>query len=239
MKRIGITTTAALAILALTAASIASTATALEILPTPTATSPLSFTDKAGPGTPFGTLTNLLNSPIECKKDTSKGSFTTATLGTIELRFEECGQLGQKCTGLKDEAGKITFKGTVHFADGLLSGKQVAAFAFLTTEVTHFTCGIVLFEVLAGGCQAGLVLENSLNKLVEKVFVAFLLKEKINGDTDIPFINLPTESACELKLRVSEGEKEDMSAFKQEGTGEQEIEGFKQNGVAVTVLLHT
>jgi hypothetical protein len=239
MKRIAITTTTALAILALTAASIASTATALEILPTPTATSPLSFIDKAGPGTPFGTLTNLLNGPIECLKDTSKGSFTSATLGTIEIKFEDCKQLGQKCTGLKDEAGKITLKGELHFTDGLLSAKVVAAFAILTTEVTHFTCGLVLVEILAGGCQAGLVLENSLDKLVSKVLVAFLLKEKINGDTDIPFINLPTESACELKLRVSEGEKEDMSAFKQDGAGEEELESFQQNGVAVTVLLHT
>jgi hypothetical protein len=238
MRRLKLVGFTALAILALTAMAMASTAMALEILPTPTAENPLTFTGKAGKGGTLSTLTNLLSAPVECEKNKSSGSFTTATLGTIKIEFEGCKQLTQTCTGLKDEAGKITFKGEVHFTDGLLTAKQVAAFAVLTTEVTHFTCGLILVEVLAGGCQAGLVLENSLNKLVEKVFVAFLLKEKIAGDTDIPFINLPTESACELKVRVSEGEKEDMGAIKQEGTAEEELETFKQK-VAVTTLLHT
>ncbi len=238
MRRLKLVGFAVLAVLALTAMGMANTAMALEILPTPTEKAPVSFTAKAGPGN-LSTLGNLLNSPVECNKNTSKGSFTSATLGTIEIKFAECKQFGVACTGLKDEKEKITFNGNVHFTDGLLSGKQVAAFAVLTTEVTHFTCGLILVEVLAGGCQAGLVLENSLNKLVSKVFVAFLRKEGIAGDTDIPFINLPTESACELKVRVNEGATEDMGAIKQEGTGEEEVEGFKQNGVAVLALLHT
>jgi hypothetical protein len=236
MKLIGMAVMALTAILALSAITMAGTAAAAlpEILPTPTATNPIEFSDKGGAGE---LLTLGGAEPVKCEKNVSSGKATSLKLGTFTIKFEGCKAGIATCTGLKDTSGNITVeKAAFHFWYGelVLNGQLEPAFVILLEETVHFTCGgLVLIEVLKGGCDAGWVLET--NKLVKKFEVHFKEHEAHSGDPDIHEVENDEGKliVCELPVLVNHAEKEDHGAILQLDT----IEKFKQGGKEIEVLM--
>jgi hypothetical protein len=234
-----------LAILAINALALTATASAVEallvhFLPEPTKEKPVSFTDKGGEGHLFE-LGNK-EPAITCAKNTSKGEFTTLHLGTIEIKFEKCKLNATK--SICEDLGKalkegIVAKGAVHVQTGLLSEKEVPALTILP-EALHFTCGVVLFLILQSkedpSCVAGLILET--NKLLSVVKVQFIQDPLNAGDQDIKKVfedNDKTEYTCQLYFNISEGKLLDGAI--EQLKNEEELENFKQGGVAVTALI--
>jgi hypothetical protein len=211
IKTIGLALAAMCAITALTATALVSTATAAlpEILPEPTAGENVLFTGKGKEGELSVLKAGV--EPVKCKENTIKGDATSLKLGTVEIKFKGCTSLAPggitiNCTELAAgaETGLIVVKNAdFHFWYALLSGVKQKALVVLVLENLHFVCGTaVLVEVLAKSCIAGLVLENSVDKLVSKVEVRFL-KEN-TGDPDMPkVLNEASEDVtCELKVDV-------------------------------------
>jgi hypothetical protein len=241
MKRLKLLGLALVAMFALTAAS-ASVAGALEltVLPTPSAASPLLYTFKSTAGTTTKLVT-LAGKEVKCTSVTGVGDLTSSQLGTVEFKFAGCtGPLGVKCTGLEagDKEGEILFKAETHLRHLLINNLPSDVHLVILVGHVHFTCFGVLFLVL--GCVASDDLKTSptggtiIEKLLNSVYVNFL---ETGGDPLVTSIDNEASTAmetCELKTKEGTGGAYESSGQQGEGT----LENFKQNGVAVTLLVH-
>ncbi len=239
-----------LAILAINTVALTTTASAVllaEFLPTPSATSPVTFTIKGGPSELVPLLSKLGEATnIKCKEHTGSGELTSPKLGKGEIKYKGCEvtALGAKCEDLTG-GGAITAKGTLHIQSGLLEkvegGKLiptlVPALVFLPEEV-HYTCGIVLFQILQSSenpsCVAGELLEP--NTLLKTVKVDFKEEKETKGDQDIikVFNSEDKEYECKLFFSQSEGKTQDEALASEK---ELEITGFTQGKAAITALI--
>jgi len=234
MQRIKVSGLALATMLVLGAVAVASASAATEILATPTAAAPLTFTDASVGAVELETLGGTVT---KCKEATSTGSFTSATLGTFSLTLIGCtGPLGTTCTGTSDAAGVILDSGVVHYALALLveSKTKVDALVFLQ-EQFHYTCKLSTIEqlILGRGCFAAHA--TPIDTLVTETEDLFKLIKGQKGDPDISSWIMPggEELTCGLETSVNGG------AF--EGSGlllHEQNKAFKKSGVAVTALLH-
>jgi len=99
-----------------------------------------------------GTLEVLKGaSAIECKKDTSEGTFeATKPLGSFHIDFKECSAAGglATCTGLGESTGVILSLGTFHLVfDKLGTGAELGVGILFLVEKVHFECAGKLFNV--------------------------------------------------------------------------------------------
>jgi hypothetical protein len=210
-KTVRLVIAAVCALTALTAMALASTATAAlpELLPEPTGAEPILASGKGGAGEL--TLLKASVEPIACKESVFKGDATSLKLGTGEIKIRGCtsksGGITVNCTELASgaEVGLITIKNAdLHFWYALLSAVKQPAVVGLLLENVHFICGgLVLIEVLKNSCIAGLILAESLNKLVKEVKAQFL--QSAAGDPDMPEVlnEENKEIPCELKVDVA------------------------------------
>jgi hypothetical protein len=231
MKRLKLLGLALIAVFALSAAVTAvASAELVSFLPTGSAASPVTFTAKSG----AGKLETLGGGKIECASDKGTGEVTSSDAGHFVVEFEGCKNptLGVSCADLShtDAQGVIKVEGAFDLRMGL-SGQPLGIIAFLVNPDVHFLCSIVLFTVL--GCAAGEITASQLNTLTNKVEV--LLKQKA-GENEILSIDNLAETAmeeCTLLTKQGTGTEETSG----EETHE-ELTGFKQNGAAVTMLIH-
>ncbi len=245
MKPVKLLGLAFLAILAINAIALTTTASAVllaEFLPTPSATSPVTFTIKGGPGelVPLGTELGNGNN-IKCKEHTGSGELTSPKLGKGEIKYKGCEitALGAKCEDLTG-GSVITAKGALHIQSGFLEkvegGKLVPTLVpalTLLPEALHFTCGILLFQILSS-CVAGELLEP--NTLLKTVKVDFKEEKETKGDQDIikVFDSEDKEYECKLLFSQSEGKTQDSAIVSEK---ELEITGFTQGKAAITALI--
>lgn len=219
--------------------AVSASAALPELLPEPTAKAPVSFTGISKAGTVPTLKTE--GKAVECTKAKGSGSATSPKLGTFTIVFEGCKETtaSTKCTGLSDKTeGNITTEGEFHVWRGWLvdsTGKEVehkAVVVFLPKHV-HFACvgGITLFLVL--GCAAGLL--NEPNVLVSLLTATLVENAKKTGVNDITLVENEKKEkiGCELKTSINEAAKESPSVE----IATAELKEFKQNGVAITVLL--
>jgi hypothetical protein len=231
VKRLGLTT---VGLLALSAVFVSSSSAATEVLPMPTATVPLTFT---GAQVGEGRLETLAGSTVKCKTGTSMGSFTSVTLGTFNVAFNECkGPLGSTCTGTADAKGVILTSGTVHYALALLAETKakVDALVFLQ-EQFHFICSAIGIEqlILVRGCVAAHA--TPIDSLVTETEDTFKLITGQKGDPDISSWIMPggEELTCVLESSINGG------AFEGSGlSGVDKNKEFKNCSAALTVLFH-
>jgi hypothetical protein len=232
MKQIKLLSLIFMAILSLTGA-LAATASAEElpnILPEGTEKAPLSGTSKSG-------LSVFGNGVVTIEAEKSTGLFSSAVkkLGTFDVLFEKSflsEHKTEECKGLQvgEKPGSILVLGTFHIRHyNANPGKTLfTAIIFLIKEVHILCAGPV--EVLVNGCVAGLLLPE--NKLA-KVLTADLKVKK--GDNEIITVLNETstgEETCQLLSKTGAG----VFKLSAEET-KQELEGFKQKGAAVEVLV--
>jgi len=250
MKTIKLLGVAFLAVLAIKAIALTTTASAVllaEFLPTPSTVKPVTFTIKGGPGelVPLGAALGAVTN-IKCKEHTGSGELTTPKLGKGEIKYKGCeiSILGAKCEDLT-KTGVITAKGTFHIQSGLLEkvegGKLIPTLVpalVLLPEAVHFECGTLLFQILQSSedpsCVAGELLEP--NKLLSTVKVDFKEEKETKGDQDIVkvFNDEDKEYPCKLFFSTNEEKLQDAAIVSEK---ELEITGFKQGGVAITALI--
>jgi hypothetical protein len=146
-----------LATLALSAIAVA-TASALEnveVLPSPTKTTPLKFTAKGLAGDLEGEQSG---SAIECKEVSVPGEFTSTNLGVATLTMTGCKSPlnGAKCESLpEDKAGTLELKADVHLVDVLLPAGEplpelMLGVAVILLELLHVQCGVSLLLLIGG-----------------------------------------------------------------------------------------
>ena len=246
MRRIQLAITTLLGLLALAAIAGTTTATAFEttkILPTPTATEPLSATITIL--RPGGALVALGGEKISCRSGLGSVNFTTENLGTGAIEYKECttivSSLEVKCWGEADrvESGIILVTGTVHYwlaLEMLTSTTTTLVGAFVILQAPfHFKCGIegIATElILVRGCQASR--DDSNERLTKEVVV--LAKQWATGETRILEV-LPENSSREIKC-LPESERETRGFTLSALEGEALISSWLQKGREVTVLLH-
>ncbi len=241
-----------LAILAINTVALTTTASAVllaEFLPTPSATSPVTFTLSGGKSEPVPLGNELGNKEnIKCEKHKGSGELTSPKLGKGEIIYEGCelAATASKCETLESKKpGVITAKGALHIQSGLLEkvegGKLVPTLVpalVLLPEALHFTCGIFLFQILqsseAPSCVAGELLEP--NVLLKTVKVDFKEEKETKGDQDIVkvFNSEDKEYECKLFFSLNEGKTQDEALVSEK---ELEITGFTQGKAAITALI--
>jgi hypothetical protein len=244
MKRITLITTAIMAVLALSAFAAIASAEETKILPEPTTAKP---TTAIGASTE-GKLEQVNGATVICKKDTGESVFTGANEGKGTVLFEGCtGPLTTVCTGVGDAAGTINQAGPVIYllALEMLTASTttlVPAFAFKPAQF-HFTCTKTGIEelVLVRSCVAaralGIPALPTATTLLSVVTIQFL--QFSTGETKILSILLPgatSETKCLLESSISASktaEEFTLAAL----TGLASLSGWKQGGVAITVLL--
>jgi hypothetical protein len=180
-----------------------------EILPIPTAVSPLSFTVSSVAGSePL--LVSTANLKLLCEEVKGEGSFTSRRLGTALLNFgKNCLEAGVKCKAEADVTGTILMKADVHFVDvlpvvdELRLGLKVAP----TTMPFVITCGVVKLEVR--GSTIGLTL---VGKSLEKTkhFEVHFTQSSLGEQT------LKT---CDLDKEICEPEGKGKSFLTEESGG--------------------
>jgi hypothetical protein len=145
MQRLKVLVLALMAVFAVSALVSATASAAFElakILPTGEA---VTFTGESG----AGTLSTLAGTTVECKSDTSEGSFSAIDpeLGPFHVDFKECTSAGGACTGLGEAAGIILVLGTAHLVVDTLTPALGAGVLFLVPNPVHFVCAGVLVAV--------------------------------------------------------------------------------------------
>jgi hypothetical protein len=186
-------------------AVVASASAALpNVLPEPTAASPVGFITTSGTsiyGSGVLTFSSTASAGEENMTSGKLGAFKQVLQGTTN-------SLSEKCTGLSDTtAGNITVVGTFHIRDAKETVGSVVtlvvAVAFLLSPV-HFSCGTTLW--LLTGCIAGL-LQRPAGKAKE------LAISIVKSGTDNKIIKIlneanTAEENCEMKVAINEGSLE-------------------------------
>ena len=143
MQRLKLVVLAGMAVLSLSALASASTSAV-----TPATILPEEEVKLTGKQVGAWVLTALGGAKIECKTQTSEGSFAAkAKLGPITTKLGECKEAstGATCTGLGEASGTILMSGEAHLVvdnEPILGGGLL----FLV-NLTHFACSIVLTEL--------------------------------------------------------------------------------------------
>jgi hypothetical protein len=145
IKLLGAALTACLALCLIGSA----TAAALEnpeILPNPTAATPLKFTSVSEKGSE-PKFESTKGEDIDCKDLTNKGEFTSARLGVVMIDFlGECQLLGIKCKTAGDTTGTILTEGDIHLVS-IEKGTELRLAVAITPKPFTITCGVVVVEV--------------------------------------------------------------------------------------------
>jgi hypothetical protein len=139
-----------------------STATATaetpEVLPVPTESSPLHFTEEQPATEWVGEQKGAL---FECKSGTFAGVLTSATLGTGVFTFTGCKSPinGAKCNSLGDPAGTILIAAGIHIVTVLLpkgepAPELMAGWLILLINRLHVECGAALLLLIGNSVLA-------------------------------------------------------------------------------------
>jgi hypothetical protein len=157
MQRFRLLGIALMAIFAISAiASATAAAENPEILPAPTAKSPLKFTSEGLDAKKEYILETTKKLTIICKTVTNKGEFTSQDSGTVTIDFEGCTAKGVKCLAEGDVNGTILVFGDINLVDLKKAGlalKESLGFEILPLNPSKenkllITCGILKTEVV-------------------------------------------------------------------------------------------
>jgi hypothetical protein len=196
-----------------------------DILPEPTAASPLNFEGKGGAGV-IETL--AFGVTFTCTGRTLDGSFTSGTSGTSHLHFTGCkGSAKESCQSAGDATGVILLLPAIDLVfDKLLSKDGVLGVAALLLKVeVHVTCTTIVGNVL-------LVVQGSVLGLIKPINVktktAELLFTQSKGDqTETTYYN-DNEEQVQANLETSISGK----AFESSGDASSETTIEKFSGKA-------
>jgi len=130
-----------------------------EVLPVPTESSPLNFTEEQGATEWVG---EQAKGPIfECKSGTFAGVLTSATLGSGVFTFTGCKSPlnGAKCNSLGDAAGTILIAAGIHIVTVLLKKGEpapelMAGWLILLANRLHVECGAALLLLIGNNVLA-------------------------------------------------------------------------------------
>jgi hypothetical protein len=225
VKLLGLALIAMLSLSGLVAAASQAAATLPSALPNSTFAEAITGTNSSGETT-FAAGALKLSSPSS--SGTQEGF--SPKLGLFITTFLGFNNMGIKCTGLnKTTTGEVEMLGTYHLRDYNIFGVLHIADIFLLLPV-HFTCSGTLLVV--SGCVAGQATpENTLTKTI-----TVSLKATSNGkDNEIITVLNEVNTVSELcQLLAKQGAAStELSVLVQESM----LTGFKQNGVAITILL--
>jgi hypothetical protein len=193
-----------------------------EILPIPTAVSPLAFAISSVAGSePL--LVSTADLKILCEEVKGEGSFTSRRLGTAVLNFgKNCLDNGTKCKAEADVNGTILMKANVHFVDVLPVVDELRLGLKVAPTTTPFviTCGLVKIEVI--GSAIGLVSGKSLEK--SKHFEVQFAQSSL-GEQAL--------KTCDLDKEVCEAEGKSKLFLTEENSGK----GFELAAWVLVVLI--
>ena len=219
-------------VMSVIASATASAVEPTKMLPEPTEKSPVSFTGKGEKGKEKSTLETVAGEKVVCTSSTAKGEATSPNLGTFDALFLGCKAKGiAACKGLKDTVKEsVLAVGPFHYWLALLNKELIAVIAILLEE-DHFECAFIIEElILVKGCVAAQL--TPTDKLTKTATLKFVQTKGVQNITKILPENSTKEIECKLESKKGVEGKFEQSA--QEGNAE--IEGFKQNGVAIEAL---